>query len=117
MRIRIENASSELLQLDTIHFDFGKAFNASPSTVTLVYYSGSLDDPDDTVVGTYTETGGAIGKESDYADIDLTLSDTLTDTVLSDGQSATFEFRFSGDVSETGSSGLDNIAVFGTQVF
>jgi arylsulfatase A-like enzyme len=116
MRIKIENVSSESLQLDTIHFDFAKAFNASPKTITLVYLSGALDDADDTELVSYTASS-TIGKETDYDDIDVTLSSVLTDTVLSDGQSATFEFRFSGDVGETGSSGLDNVAVFGTQIF
>lgn len=114
MSIRIQNDAATDLQLNTIYFDFSRAFGAvSPDVITVVYKNGNLNDATGTVVGSHTATTTP-GKAGDYDDIAITLSSVLTDTILSTGQSATFEFQFSG--GSTSASGLDNIAVDATSV-
>ncbi len=116
LRVKVTNVSGADLQLDTLNFDFARAFANSPTNMTVVYFNGNLSgvSSNDTIV-TYnstTQPGGA----SDYEDVDVTLSSVLSDVVLADTEFATFEFQFSGGATASAAAGLDNIAIQATVI-
>ncbi len=114
MSIKLVNAGTQDLRLDSLHFDYSWTFAAAPTNVTVTLAGGQLDDANGALITTYTGTAN-ISKYNDYADIDVTLSSVLADTVLASGEFATFQFTF-GSASGTSASGLDNIAVYGTVI-
>jgi acetyl esterase/lipase len=113
LSIRFENLSGSNMTLNTLHFDFARAFSASPKTVSVVYDNGNLAHALDDVIFSHTTSGGAIGKAADYEDLDVNLASVMDDVVLADGQFAVFTFTFS-DATGTGAAGIDNIAMDAT---
>jgi len=110
--IQIRNNTGEDLHLCMISFDYLAWFANSPKTITLTYAYGDLADADGTILKTVGGLGDGGGRLSDYPDYDWTL-ENLSDTVLADGESATFELVATDAASETTGGGFDNIAISG----
>ncbi|MDF3127936.1 hypothetical protein P0Y35_01875 [Kiritimatiellaeota bacterium B1221] len=125
--LTITNNSGSETSIDSLHFDFGPreggnstdyGFNA----FTLRYLSGGLG-PDSTVIDTQTNLSYILVQSNnpleDLLDFDYNLADDLSDVTLADGESAQFEFVFSGHAGSNGgnvSSVLDNIAIQGSAI-
>lgn len=112
LELTITNNSGASQDLNSVNFDLGYR-NGSYTTVDVTYVSGGLGPASALVGSAFTNT--AISPDiSNYADFDLDLSTTLTDTTLDDGQSALFSFAFSGGTDDSTSLVFDNLAIVGT---
>ncbi|VGO16421.1 hypothetical protein PDESU_05012 [Pontiella desulfatans] len=107
--VSVTNNAGSALKLETLHFDFGQWYDASPSNVTVLYRSGDLSSvSNETTLANFsalTLTGWIRG---DYEDFAVALTN-LSDSTLSPGEHAVFELR--ATVGTTASSGIDNIAI------
>lgn len=114
--LSIANNSSYALSLETIHFDYNRAFESGPQTVTLYYWEGDLALPDETQINQATniplQTGGHV---ANYNDFDWSLTN-LASYTLSAGQSALFRLTVSDADGNTTNGAFDNIAVSGTLI-
>lgn len=105
--VAITNNTGSTLQLETLHFDFGRWYAESPSDVTVLYRSGDLAETDGTVLGSFSTTTLTGWIRGDYDDYTVALTN-LADRGLAPGEHAVFELR--ATVGTTSSSGFDNIA-------
>ncbi len=112
--VQIFNQTGSEIQLDSLVFDFGRWFEASPQDVIVTYAYGDLADANGTAITTIA--GIAItGKLADYTDLSVSLSG-LTDTILADGQKATFNLIASNATGEYNNSAFDNVGVVGNVI-
>lgn len=111
---QIQNNTGGSLQLSSISFDYLAWFANSPKTITLTYAYGDLTDANNTVLQSVSGLGDGGGKASDYPDFDWTL-ENLTDYVLANGQSATFQLIATDAINENTSGAFDNIAISGVR--
>lgn len=100
-----------------MHFDFEVRDNRGPDSFVVDYVSGGLG-PDATEIGSVTgqtsndySSGGL-----NFTDHDFTLANTLTDTVLGNGESATFTITFNQRGDNNHSAAFDNLAFVSTVV-
>lgn len=110
--IVITNNTGTSYSIDSIHFDFGVR-TSSATDFTLTYVSGGLGT-NGTVIDTQDDL--SLSGSLTYHDFDYDLSDDLTDTILADGESATFTIVASDYASPTASAALDNVAIQGVAV-
>jgi hypothetical protein len=121
--IKITNESTtNFLRLDTLHFDYARAFAAGPTNLS-VYRLGTsdLDFPaDDEFYSIYsTDATFTLGAGAgDYADVDADLARvfgtaTRVDNTLAPGESAAYRFEVTNAAGISSSLGIDNVAVSG----
>ena len=125
MTLTLTNNTGHEHSIDTFHFDFApretETGKHGPRNFILTYDSGNLDDADGTQIDSQSNLGIAIfdnwqeAGEGDYPDYDYALASFLNDTVLADGESATFRIVFSGQTMNNNSSIVDNIAFTGSR--
>jgi hypothetical protein len=108
--ITITNNTGQSYSIDSLHFDFVQRLN-SATTITVNYLSGGLA-PASTQIA--TSTFGSVSSNTNR-NFDLDLSSPLSDIVLDDGESATFEIALTG-FSNTNPSFIDNLASQGSPV-
>ncbi|WP_238710240.1 sulfatase-like hydrolase/transferase [Oceanipulchritudo coccoides] len=105
--IVLSNNAGRRVYLNRILLDFNPRTADAPVDVSVSYVSGDLDDAT-------TGVGSLVGQSvlgsdlADYHDLDCVLADSLSDTYLDDGESATFRIIVSG-ASGSGSAFIDNI--------
>ena len=109
----ISNTSGSNLTLSTIAFDFASVNGNSPRNLKVIYTSGGLTIPNETILLNRTSILNGLGKVSNYEDVSIDLS-TLADHTLAPGQSA--QFRFEVDTANINNQALalDNIAILGS---
>jgi len=125
MTLTLTNNTGHEHSLNGFHFDFapreGSSGQSGPRDFILTYDSGDLDNANGTLIDSQSNVDIVIfdnwqdGDESDYPDYDYTLKSFLRDTVLADGESATFKIVFSNYANNTISSIVDNIAFTGSR--
>lgn len=112
--LEIINNTGSPISIESLHFDYevrAALPNYSPRDFTLTYTEGGL--------GT-AETGIASAAKLDVGeyDFDYSMGSVLTDTILDNGESATFVLEFtkwgSGSIDISGV--LDNVAIVGSAV-
>lgn len=108
----LTNNTGQDYNITGLHFDFG-ARSSGPDSFTVTYLSGGLG-PANTLIDTVTDLPNPSSTPT-FADFDYTLSTSLSDIVLGDGESATFEIKVTNGNSST-SSALDNLAFQGAVV-
>ena len=108
--ITITNNTGQSYSIDSLHFDFVQRLN-SAKTVTVNYIGGGLA-PASTQIATSTFDSATSDTNRNF---DLDLSPALSDIVLDDGESATFEIALTG-FSNANSSFIDNLAIQGSPV-
>ncbi|VGO16435.1 hypothetical protein PDESU_05026 [Pontiella desulfatans] len=109
--VRIKNNTGSPLQLESISFDYGRMYEASPQDITLSYAYGNLNEMDNTEI--FTATNLAVtGQYGDYHDFDIPLTN-LNDVVLGDGQQATFRLSIDNAAGPWDRGAFDNIAIMG----
>lgn len=111
--VQIHNTSTEVVQLDTLSFDYSPWFSDGPTTVTMSYAYGDLSGvPAETVLNS---AGGiaATGKFADYSDFDWSLTG-LADRRLAPGERATFTLVATEATGAYVNGAFDNIALFGS---
>ncbi len=114
--VRIINNSGQDLQLSEIVFDYYSIWADGPQKVEVIYNYGALDDANGTLLTTLNAPGFAGGGTTDYPDFSVSLQTLLTDSILANGENATFSLK-GIDASDTGVNGLlDNIAVTGSVI-
>jgi len=114
LTFEIVNNTGSDLNLESIVFDYSAWFPDSPLSVRVQYREGSLALPDFTEITTVTVAGIA-GKLGDYEDFAVSLSG-LSDTVLADGQAATFDLvAYNANLNNT-AGGFDNVGITGSVV-
>jgi arylsulfatase A len=115
VQLTITNNTSGGLALDRILFDYDGFANA-PKDVAITYSSGSLDDSPGTPVFSAQNVVLNVTLQGDFPDYSVVLADSLTDTTLGVGESATFVFNFSNANTTNSAGALDNVAVVGRTV-
>ncbi|WFB35817.1 PEP-CTERM sorting domain-containing protein [Kiritimatiellota bacterium B12222] len=133
LEFTITNNSGQDFNIGTLHFDFAPRQNGNEvahgyNTFVLSYVSGGLG-PDSTEIDTQTGLSNVVLDGTDkaisaYPGYDYSLAASLTDTILSHGESAKFSIAFSGQTDETigGNEGrntssiLDNLAFQGAVI-
>jgi len=112
--VQIYNQTGSDIQLDSLVFDFGRWYADAPQDVIVTYAYGDLADANNTAITTIT--GIAVtGKAADYTDLSVSLSG-LTDTILADGQKATFNLIASNAAGIYNNGAFDNVGVVGTVI-
>lgn len=111
LAISITNQSAGTLRVDQLNLDFNRRFTGSPTTVSIAYESGALDDGA-TALNSLAGQGIVESDLADYADLDCELRRYLADTVLDQGESAVFRVSVSA-ASGTEAAYVDNIGIFG----
>ena len=112
LSFEVVNHAGIPVRLETIVFDYSAWFSDSPACVQVQYREGDLDLPDYTVIST-NQMAGVAGKLADYEDFEVALTG-LSDTVLSDGESATFDLVVSDANNDYTAGGFDNIGISGS---
>ncbi len=124
LTLTLTNNTGQAYFIDSVHFDFAPRRDNDSNTgfngFKLTYETGGLgstpveiDSQSDLA---YLITGSANAK-SDYSDFDYILSNALNDTLLDDGESATFQLVFSGGTNSVNTSSvIDNIAFVGSAI-
>lgn len=113
--VQIYNQTGSDIQLDSLEFDYGRWWADSPQDVVVTYAYGALDDPNNTAITTVTGAPALGGKAGDYTDFSVSLSG-LTDTVLANGERATFNLIASNAANIQTNGAFDNVAVVGTVI-
>ncbi|WP_136063496.1 hypothetical protein [Pontiella sulfatireligans] len=113
--VQVMNNTGSSLQLDQLHFDYAAWWSSSPLDVHVSYAYGNLDITDATPVETVSSSSALNGNTGDYEDFDVALAG-LADSVLEDGQSATFMLTALNADGATSSGAFDNIAVSGALI-
>jgi hypothetical protein len=108
----VANNTGADLALGSIAFDFDGISANAPANLSLRYFSGDLGATEveiNSISGVNTLINGTV---SDYYDVDWPLT-ALADTVLANGESATFRLFVSDAVNTLQAMAIDNIAVLG----
>jgi hypothetical protein len=109
--VRITNNSGKNLRLNTLHFDYSRAWADSPTQLSVFNLDGNTDLVGNGFASVFNpvDLGPNSGLSAgDYTDVDADLT-TLTDYILADGESAAFRFQASGG-SSNNALWIDNIA-------
>lgn len=108
--VTITNSTGEDYTIDSFHFDFVQRYNALRD-ITVTYVSGGLGPAATQIFSaSYATIGGA--STTVVHNYDFHLSEVLSDTVLADGESATFLIVMENSAGSN-SSYLDNMAFQG----
>lgn len=109
--VQIQNNTGDLIELDSISFDYGRWFDNGPQDIIVTYAYGDLDDANNTEV--FSATNLAVtGASGNYHDFDVPLTN-LNDVVLANGESATFHFTIDNAAGPWDKGAFDNIAILG----
>jgi hypothetical protein len=107
--VAITNNTGSTLQLETLLFDYGQWYAASPTNVSVYYRSGDLSSvSSNTPLANLTVIASVGWIQGDYDDFTVPLTN-LTDSSLAPGEHAVFELR--ATVGTTAAGGFDNIAI------
>lgn len=112
--LTLTNNTGFSYSIDTLRFDYFVR-NTSPRDISVVYTSGGLGTVGTTIAAVNNSPDFGSVSTADATDYDYSLSSLLTDTILSDGESAVFTFTVS-DNGNTNSSSFDNIAFEGSPI-
>ncbi|MCF7864266.1 MAG: hypothetical protein K9L89_05710 [Kiritimatiellales bacterium] len=112
--VRIINNTGAPLQLDSLNFDYSRWSDPAPQNVSLLYAYGDLNADALTLINSTSGIPVAL-KIGDYTDFDWSLAG-LADTILAEGESATFNLVVSNATGIYSSGAFDNIAFLGQQL-
>ncbi|MEN8870333.1 MAG: endonuclease/exonuclease/phosphatase family protein [Akkermansiaceae bacterium] len=107
------NDTAGSLELSRVLFDFASVNGNSPRNLKLLYLSGGLEIPNNTLIQSWTEIHNGLASISDYEDVEVSLTG-LADRVLAGGQTAKFRFQVDTALNHFQAMILDNIAVMGS---
>ena len=117
MTIVLTNNTGSSYNIEKIHFDWTSKDTGDESvdSFTLTYVSGGLG-PASTVIAAVGPTSPSPNLNiGDLPDYEYTLSSSLTDIQLDNGEAATFTIAFSGGDGVAESSVFDNLAFSGSE--
>ncbi|MDF7824893.1 hypothetical protein P4B35_12795 [Pontiellaceae bacterium B12227] len=107
--VSVTNNTGSTLKLETLCFDYGQWYEASPSNVAVFYRSGDLSSVStNTPLANFSALTLTGWIQGDYDDFAVALTN-LADSSLAPGEHAVFELR--ATVGTTASGGFDNVAI------
>jgi len=108
----ITNGGKRNLLLSEIVFDYASVSTNSPQNFNLVYLSGGLTDPNNTLIESFPASQNGLGAISDYQDVSVPLT-ALSDRTLAPNQTATFRLVADTANNQFTAMAFDNIAILG----
>ncbi|NDV61469.1 hypothetical protein G0Q06_03295 [Puniceicoccales bacterium CK1056] len=110
LTLTITNNTGGDIVLDSLRFDYSRAFAPAAKDMDVSYQSGDLDlSGTPSVFSFIGNTGDVLGNTGDYADVDADLT-VLDDYTLANSESATFQIVIANADNTTSAFNIDNIA-------